>query len=148
MARPPQSVACDAKACARCPHDDRPSPPSQRLIKRVDKQNGFIIVQNIAGWTTSKRGFPRKAYITQGPQGPPKGMVNMALTRNQRRKAKARRDALKACDAHNTALVLKQRAIRDENLTRVNRRERTEGMISSVYRGEYAARAVGKGVSR
>ena len=75
-------------------------------------------------------------------------MVNMALTRNQRRKAKARRDALKACDAHNTALVLKRRAIRDENLTRVNRRERTEGMISSVYRGEYAARAVGKGVSR
>lgn len=70
----------------------------------------------------------------------------MALTRNQRRRAKARNEALALVDASNTAMVLARKAIRDANLSRAKVYE-TRVRISSVYSGSGAARASGHGVS-
>lgn len=71
----------------------------------------------------------------------------MAMTRNQRRRAKARKDALARIDAHNTAIVLARKAIRDANLSRAPNAPRSDVKISSVYSGRTAPRAHGHGVS-
>lgn len=70
----------------------------------------------------------------------------MSMTRNQRRRVKARKDALALADAHNTALILERKAIRDANLSHAMVREPT-CKISSVYSGSGSARAYGRGVS-
>lgn len=59
----------------------------------------------------------------------------MAVSRNTRRMAAKKRANMAACEAANNAAILSRKAVVRSNLGRTPHRERSVGLVSSIYTG-------------